>query len=78
MKLLCFGLAREIIGSSEYTLSENLPVTVGALKTYLIEAYPEFKAYKQFQIAVNQSFSGDETKISSSDELAIIPPVSGG
>jgi len=78
MKLLCFGLAKDIIGSSEYELTHSAVNTVGELKHDLKTTFPDFNNYKQFQIAVNQSFAKDNDPISASDEIAIIPPVSGG
>jgi len=78
MKILCFGLAREIIGNSEYEISNDDLTTVLALKTHLKIQFPSFAQYKQFQIAVNQEFADDNHPLTSRDEIAIIPPVSGG
>lgn len=78
MKVLCFGLAREIIGNSEYDISNDSLTNVSALKVHLNTQFPGFAQYKQFQIAVNQEFADDNHPITSRDEIAIIPPVSGG
>lgn len=78
MKLLCFGIAKEIVGSADCAVTNPAISTVAELKQYLKNTYPEFKSYKDFQIAVNQAFAQDTTPLSSSDEIAIIPPVSGG
>jgi len=78
MTVLCFGIAKDIIGSSERTIAAGSVGTVAELKAYLKETYPDFNNYKQFQIAVNQTLAADEKAISASDEIAIIPPVSGG
>lgn len=78
MNLLCFGIAKEIVGSSDCKVANAAVSTVADLKQYLRQTYPEFDIYKDFQIAVNQAFAQDATPISSSDEIAIIPPVSGG
>jgi len=78
MKVLCFGIAREIIGNSELLIPNVEIDTVSSLKAYLKSEYPEFNVYKQFQIAVNQEFADDDRPICSRDEIAIIPPVSGG
>lgn len=78
MKVLCFGIAREIIGNAELLITNEGIKTVSSLKSFLRSEYPEFNAYKQFQIAVNQEFANDDSPVSSNDEIAIIPPVSGG
>lgn len=78
MKILCFGIAREIIGSSEYELRDANIKTVTDLKKYITAQFSDFNQYKKFRVAVNQSFANDDTPISQQDEIAIIPPVSGG
>ncbi len=78
MNLLCFGIAKEIVGAAECSIADKAITTVKELKGYLRKTYPEFDSYKDFQIAVNQAFAEDTTLINSSDEIAIIPPVSGG
>ena len=78
MNLLCFGIAKEIMGSADYKVDDATITTVKQLKEFLMKTYPEFDHYKAFQVAVNQEFAEDTTALSSSDEIAIIPPVSGG
>lgn len=78
MKVLCFGVARDIIGASELILESDKMQTVADLKKYLNESYPKFLEYKSYMIAVNQAYATDDATISPSDEIALIPPVSGG
>ena len=78
MEILCFGIAKEIVGAANCAISAVTMSNVAELKQYLRQTYPEFNNYKDFQVAVNQSFSDDSTAISPTDEIAIIPPVSGG
>ena len=78
MEILCFGVSKDIVQSSKLDLSSNSIGTVGALKAYLLNTYPEFRKYNSFIIAVNQVYADDSQDISSNDEIAIIPPVSGG
>ncbi len=78
MKVLCFGVAKEIVGSSELILDNDKGLTVGELKSYLNTAYPQFLEYKSYVVAINQAYADDKLSISPSDEIAIIPPVSGG
>ncbi len=78
MKLKCFGVAKDIVDSSLLTIEEQDLTTVGELKAYLNKHYPTFSQYATYQIAVNHSIASDDQIISQMDELAIIPPVSGG
>ena len=43
------------------------------------EAFPELDGLRQVtRLAVNQSFCTEDLELDPSDELALIPPVSGG
>ena len=73
----CFGVAKEIVNSD--TLKVTTPIhSVKELRDEIHSAFPEFSSIKGFMIAVNQEYATDEMTITSSDEIAIIPPVSGG
>lgn len=52
--------------------------TVGALKTYLGKTYPGLKELSSLAVAVNNSYAVDSQPITHFDEIALIPPVSGG
>lgn len=53
--------------------------TVRELKNYLLQEYPALeREWSQALLAVNQEFVSEEQWIKSTDEVAIIPPVSGG
>lgn len=76
--IIAFGIARDIIGESETSL--NLPgeLTIAELKAFMSEKYPRFEKIKAFSIAINQEYQEDDYVVKSDDEIAIIPPVSGG
>lgn len=77
MNLKVFGIAREIMGGSEISLSE--PVNdVAELRSLLLNRYPKLKDLNSLLIAVNQKYASDEIVVTETDEIAIIPPVSGG
>ena len=80
MNILLFGIAKDIVGASSLTLSESdkKPKTVQELKQFIADKYPEFNTLSSLAIAVNSSYADDTTVLHSSDEIAIIPPVSGG
>lgn len=74
-KLLLFGIAKDIIGQSELELTLQPATDVAALKRTLAERYP---ALPSFMLAVNAEYAPDELVIRPRDEIAVIPPTSGG
>lgn len=76
-KILCFGIVHDIVGNDAITIHEKLE-NVSTLKTYLVQKYPLLKNLSSLLIAVNQVYATDETMIYPNDEIALIPPVSGG
>ena len=78
MKVKAFGIAKEILGNSSIEIEPDTVLTVGQLKDYLFENYPEMVKLKTMAIAVNQSYATDDTNLTEGAEIVIIPPVSGG
>ena len=78
LKIKAFGIARDFLGESEKSFELTDGNTVGSLKMALSHVYPQFDSIKGFNIAVNQEYQDDDFQIEEGDELAIIPPVSGG
>ncbi len=81
MTIMLFGIAKDIVGSGSLSmpLSHTKQLeTVGALKAYLGKTYPRLKELSSLAVAVNNAYAEDTVKISHFDEIALIPPVSGG
>jgi molybdopterin converting factor subunit 1 len=79
MDVLLFGIAKDIIGKSEFEVpQDNIPKSVQELKEYLIKKFPDFGKLSSFAVAVNSEYAQDDVILKGSDEIAIIPPVSGG
>lgn len=79
LKLLSFGIACDITSGSEVTLTLNEPTTtVRDLKAHLVAQYPRLATIGAFRIAVNETFAREDDWVQTGDEVAIIPPVSGG
>lgn len=72
-----FGIAKDIMGGRETKLDVT-EASVGALKQQLFALYPELNALNTLMIAVNHAYASDDQVITDGDEIAIIPPVSGG
>ncbi len=77
VKLKIFGAARDIMGGREILIDINGQRVEELRKTLLI-AYPKLKELNSLLIAVNQKYASEDDLIKETDEIAIIPPVSGG
>jgi molybdopterin converting factor subunit 1 len=78
LKILTFGIARDIVGGSTFNFTTAEGTTVAQLKQQLLDHYPTFGGLSSLLIAVNEEYGDDETVIGESDDIALIPPVSGG
>ncbi len=80
MKVLLFGIAKDIIGASvfEVPAQSKYPSTVKELKDVLVVLFPEFNKLSSLAIAVNSEYADENIILRAEDEIAIIPPVSGG
>jgi len=80
MEVLLFGIAKDIVGQSQlqFTESNKLPASVLELKQMITETYPEFGRLSSLAVAVNSEYAQDNVLLNGNDEIAIIPPVSGG
>lgn len=78
MKVLTFGIAKDIVGGPEMDLPYVKGMTVLALKKAVLIAYPQFEKLNSLAIAVNNEYADDDLHIQPQDEVVLIPPVSGG
>ncbi|MCO4292377.1 MoaD/ThiS family protein [Solitalea sp. MAHUQ-68] len=75
--VLLFGVTKDIIGSSVYCPNDEF-YTVGHLREHLYQSFPLLQKLNSLMIAVNMNYAEDHIMLSSTDEIALIPPVSGG
>ncbi len=81
MNILFFAQLREQLGCSELTLEIEHPVSIKAIKQQLVDSHPHWKPFfeeTQLLNVKNQTLVDSLTLIDNSDELAFIPPVTGG
>lgn len=79
MDVLLFGIAKDIIGKSEFEVPiDDIPKSVKELKKYLVNKFPDFGKLSSFAVAVNSEYALEDIILKENDEIAIIPPVSGG
>ncbi|HEV7693187.1 MAG TPA: MoaD/ThiS family protein [Hyphomonadaceae bacterium] len=80
--ILLFGKLKDAFGAASIPLPEGA-ATAAALRAKLAEANPDLADMlrsKSIRIAVNQTLVADESsaRISPIDEIALLPPLSGG
>lgn len=79
IKVLFFGQLRELVGASE----ESVELPAGACVADLISHYqqrvPRWQDFRpSLAVAVNQEYADPAASLHGGDEVAFIPPVSGG
>lgn len=78
LHILTFGIAKDIVGKQLFNMEIHENSTVEELRKKLFSYYPELKKLKSLSIAVNNEYVPDNFILNFSDEIALIPPVSGG
>jgi molybdopterin synthase catalytic subunit len=79
VRVLFFGVLRDLAGKS----NDSLELPEGGSVRDVIARYesqiPRFKdSLPSIALAVNQQYASPETKLKDNDEVALLPPVSGG
>lgn len=78
LQVLLFGITRDIVGKSMLELDYQGPPDIKSFKQVLQDKYPEMNMLSHLKIALNQEFAQEDSPIQEGDEIALIPPVSGG
>ncbi|MEO8885992.1 MAG: MoaD/ThiS family protein [Mucilaginibacter sp.] len=78
VNILAFGIAKDIFGAPAVSVQLNNDATVSNLKYLLEHQYPKLKQLASYMVAVNNEYALDGDTVHQRDEIAIIPPVSGG
>ncbi len=80
INVIMFGIAHEIFGEGkvEVEFSHTDSSAVSNLKSLLEKHQPALKELGSYVIAVNNEYATDDYVINENDEVAVIPPVSGG
>lgn len=77
LNLLLFGVTKDIVGGNETRIKIE-GATIGELRVELVRQYPEISRLNSLMIAVNNEYANDDLVLKVEDEIALIPPVSGG
>ena len=74
-----FAAAKEIVGAAEFTVELPAQCDVSFLKRTMQEQFPALAPLlSRSRFAVDQQYVADQFPLSAAQEIAFIPPVSGG
>ncbi|OGR57339.1 MAG: hypothetical protein A3I11_07100 [Elusimicrobia bacterium RIFCSPLOWO2_02_FULL_39_32] len=78
MKLLFFAQAADWVGTKKLEIHLENPLSLEEFIKKVPELAPILKHKKIIKVSKNQEFINFQTEIQDSDEIAFLPPVSGG
>ena len=79
VKVLFFGRLKDVVGQSEESLDLSDASTIEQLFALYAGRIPELAKYRSSVVASrNQEFAAWDTLLRTGDEVAFLPPVSGG
>lgn len=79
MRVLFFAQLKDVTGCSECRVAVDDPLTTDALWAALRQRFPALHAQRAtIRLARNWEYAGPDARFGENDEVALIPPVSGG
>jgi molybdopterin synthase sulfur carrier subunit len=79
VKILFFGRIRELVGLTEESREIPEATTLHELFQIYIDRFPQLADFRPSLVASrNQEFAAWNTPLANGDEVAFLPPVSGG
>ena len=79
MRVLFFAQLKDVTRCSEVSLEAATPLTADALWAALVQRFPGLAVHRPYgRLARNREYTGADTLYGTGDEIALIPPVSGG
>lgn len=76
--LLLFAAVRDIVGTDRLELELPAGSTAADVWRILIRDHPGLGAHRIPMVAINEAYADPRQTLQDNDELAFIPPVSGG
>ena len=77
-KVNLFGITRDIVGNNITEVEMGQMSDVQAVLGKLVLNFPKLQEIKSLLVAVNSEYAEGDLLLTEQDEIALIPPVSGG
>ncbi len=79
MRVLFFAQLQDATGCDSVDLAITSPLSAEQLWTALLDKFPALAGHRaNVRLSRNWEYAGSEVRFANSDEVALIPPVSGG
>jgi molybdopterin converting factor subunit 1 len=79
MRVLFFAQLKDVTGCDAVELAPPSPLNVEQLWTELLGKFPALAAHRaNVRLARNWEYASPDAQFTNADEVALIPPVSGG
>jgi molybdopterin converting factor subunit 1 len=79
VRVLLFAVLRDVAGVREIELDAPARANAAMVGRLIVERFPQLAGYMpRIAFAVNQNYVQGEAELHEGDEVALIPPVSGG
>ncbi|HYM38612.1 MAG TPA: MoaD/ThiS family protein [Thermoplasmata archaeon] len=79
LRVRLFATYREIVGAKDLAWTTDPGTTLGQFLDAFLRRHPKLAPHRDtMMLAVNRSFAEPSTVLKEGDEVALLPPVSGG
>lgn len=79
LRVLCFAAVRDVVGTPAFTLELGHGALARDVVPALIARFSALTPWAgALRVAVNGAYANADTPLCAGDEIAVIPPVSGG
>jgi MoaE-MoaD fusion protein len=79
VKVLFFGMLKDLAGRGSDSLTLSETATLSDVLKHYEQQIPQLKGFtSSIAMSINQVYASSDTKLSPGDEIALLPPVSGG
>ena len=78
VSVLLFGITRDLTGQSAISVPFTEGATVTDLLSQVHRQFPALTGIRSLLVAINGEYAEPDQTLAQTDEIALIPPVSGG